>query len=320
MQGIRSKVLVTLGLLAAATAAAQTYPTRNIEFTVPWSPGGSADLTSRALATGMSKHLGRNVNVVSRTGGGGAVGHLAISRARPDGYNIGMATLEVVIPQWTATSGITARDFTPISLVSINPAAITVRKDSPFKTVQDLVTFIKTNPGKLKASGTARGGSWDMARAGFLKTIGVKNNALPWVPSQGSAAAIQELLAGGVDVITVSAAEAGNLIKSGEVRTLAVMSDKRHPEFKDIPTLKESGINWSFGSFLSVMGPRGLSGDIVMKLDDAVKNAMKEPEFVNFMKNAGFGVNYRNPAQFRLFLEQQAALMKDVQEFIESDK
>ncbi|ACO47585.1 tripartite tricarboxylate transporter substrate binding protein [Deinococcus deserti] len=309
----------TLALSLCCLASAQGYPTKGINFIVPWSPGGSADLTSRTLASAMSKHIGQDVTVVSRTGGGGAIGHLAISQARPTGYDIGMGTLELVIPSWGKQSGLTISNFTPISLVSINPAAITVAKNSPFKTIGDLVTYIKANPGKLKASGTAKGGSWDMARAGFLKTIGVKNSALPWVPSQGSAAAIQELLAGGVDVITVSVAEVGNLVKSGEVRTLAVMGDKRHADFKNVPTLKESGINWSFGSFLSVVGPRRLSADVVTKLDEAVKAGMQSPEFKKFMDNAGFGVNYKNPAQFRVFLNQQAAKMKDVEEFINSN-
>ncbi|MEF2277303.1 tripartite tricarboxylate transporter substrate binding protein [Deinococcus sp. YIM 134068] len=311
--------LTLSALVLGSLAVAQNYPTKGVNFIVPWSPGGSADLTSRALASGMGKALGENVTVVSRTGGGGAIGHLAISQARPDGYNVGMGTLEVVIPSWTSQSKLGLENFTPIALVSINPAAITVAKNSPFKTIDELVTYIKANPGKLKASGTARGGSWDMARAGFLQTIGVKNSALPWVPAQGSAAAIQELLAGGVDVITVSVAEVGNLLKSGEVRTLAVMGDQRHPDFKTVPTLKESGINWSFGSFLSVMGPRRLSADVVTKLDASVRAAMNEPEFKKFMDNAGFGVNYRNPAQFRVFLTQQAAKMKEVQAFIDAD-
>lgn len=314
----RTALFLTL-FAALGTASAQNFPNKSLNFIVPWSPGGSSDLTSRALASAMSRNIGENVTVVSRTGGGGAVGHLAISQARPTGYDIGMGTLEMVIPAWSKTSGLTIDNFTPISLVSINPAAITVAKNSPFKTIGELTAYIKANPGKLKASGTAKGGSWDMARAGFLKTIGVKANALPWVPAQGSAAAIQELLAGGVDVITVSVAEVGTLLKSGEVRTLAVMSDKRHPNFPSVPTLKESGINWSFGSFLSVVGPRRLAADVVSRIDQSVKAAMQTAEFKNFMNNGGFGVNYMNPAQFRLFLNQQAAKMKDIEEFLASE-
>ncbi|WP_216322319.1 tripartite tricarboxylate transporter substrate binding protein [Deinococcus aestuarii] len=318
MKNVLPLALTTLAL--GSLAAAQNFPTKGLNFIVPWSPGGSADLTSRALASAMSRPLGENVTVVSRTGGGGAIGHLAISQARPTGYDIGMGTLEMVIPAWSKQSGLTIDNFTPISLVSVNPAAITVAKNSPFKTVGELVAFVKANPGKLKASGTAKGGSWDMARAGFLQTIGVKDSALPWVPAQGSAAAIQELLAGGVDVITVSASEVNNLLKSGEVRTLAVMADRRLPDHRDIPTLRESGINWSFGSFLSVVGPRRLSADVVTRIDAAVKAGMQEPEFRKFMTNAGFGMNYLNPAQFRLFLNQQAAKMRQVQAFIDADK
>lgn len=310
--------LLLAALAVTSTALAQDFPTKSLNLIVPWSAGGSSDLTSRALAAEMSKNLGQNVTVVSRTGGGGAVGHLAIAQARPTGYDFGLATLEVVIPSWINQTGIKLDQFTPISLVSINPAAITVNKNSPFKTIGDLVTYIKANPGKLKASGTAKGGSWDMARAGFLKTIGVKESAMPWVPAQGSAAALQELLSGGVDVVTVSVAEAGNLLKAGEVRTLAVMSDKRQPNFPNVPTLKESGIDWSFGSFLSIMGPRRLPANVVTKIDASVKEAMAQPEFTKFMTNAGFGINYKNPAQFRLFLTQQAAKMQDVQAFIDA--
>src|SRR6185369_4837097 len=123
-------------------------------------------------------------------------------------------------------TALTYKDYTPIGLVNADPAAINVRADAPYKTVQDLLAAIKANPGKLKASGTGQGGIWHLAIAGLLRDQKIDPAAVPWVPSNGAAPGLQDMVAGGVDIAPCSLPEARSLIDAGKVRSLAVMSDK----------------------------------------------------------------------------------------------
>ncbi|RIH85381.1 Bug family tripartite tricarboxylate transporter substrate binding protein [Calidithermus roseus] len=306
-------LLAILGMaLFAMTGMAQKYPTRPITLVVPWSAGGSTDLTARALAPVLEKALGVPIQVVNRTGGGGAVGHGAIAQGRPDGYTIGIITLEVVLPPWVAQTKIDASSFAPISLLVLNPVAIVVRKDAPWKTAQELIADLKQNPGKYKASGTAKWGSYDFARLGFLKSIGLKDAALPWVPTQGAAAALQELISGGINVAFVSIGEASALVKAGEARYLAFMTDNRFPAFPDIPTLKELGIDWTFASFLMAAAPKFALPSVVDQLDKAFAKAVQDPEFVRFMNNANLVINHLDRKASLAFLEERTKAMNQI--------
>ena len=169
------KTLVgTLATLAFCTAAqAQSYPSRPITLIVPWGAGGGTDATARIVGTLLEKELGQPVNVVNRTGGNGVVGHSAIATAAPDGYTLGMITVEISMMHWAGLTQLTPTDYTPIALMNIDPAGVTVRADSPYKNLNDLVNAVKANPGKFKASGTGQGGIWHLALAGMLKWLSV---------------------------------------------------------------------------------------------------------------------------------------------------
>ncbi len=304
--------VLALALALGGLGMAQRYPVRPVTVVVPWSAGGSTDLTARALAPILEKNLGVPFQVVNRTGGGGAVGHGAIAQGRPDGYTIGIITLEVILPPWVSQTKIDAEAFTPISLLVLNPVAIVVRKDAPWRTVQELIADLKQNPGKYKASGTAKWGSYDFARLGFLKTIGAKENALPWVPSQGAAAALQELIAGGVNVAFTAIGEASALVKSGEARFLAFMTDRRFSSFPEVPTLKEVGVDWTFASFLMAAAPKFTLPSVVDVLDKAIAKAVQDPEFVRFMNNANLVINHLDRKASLAFLQERTRAMQQV--------
>lgn len=304
--------VLALALTLGGLGMAQRYPVRPVTVVVPWSAGGSTDLTARALAPILEKNLGVPFQVVNRTGGGGAVGHGAIAQGRPDGYTIGIITLEVILPPWVSQTKIDAEAFTPISLLVLNPVAIVVRRDAPWRTVQELIADLKQNPGKYKASGTAKWGSYDFARLGFLKTIGAKENALPWVPSQGAAAALQELIAGGVNVAFTAIGEASALVKSGEARFLAFMTDRRFSSFPEVPTLKEVGVDWTFASFLMAAAPKFTLPSVVDVLDKAIAKAVQDPEFVRFMNNANLVINHLDRKASLAFLQERTRAMQQV--------
>ncbi len=291
-------------------SSAENYPSRPVTFMVPWSAGGMTDISSRALAAVLQKHLGVTTNVINRTGGGGVIGHLALSQAKPDGYTIGAVTVEITMMHNMGLTDLTYKDYTPLSLVVNNAASVTVRADSPYDSVAALIDAVREQPGTIQASGTARGGIWDLARIGFLNAAGLTDGDLPWVPSQGAAPALQELIAGGVDVVTASLTEVEALRKAGQVKTLAVMADERLEAFPDVPTLKEQGIDWSLGGWVSVCAPAGLDPMVRSKLEEAIQATVQDPEFLQAMKQAGSHVQVMMGDELQQFLEQQHEINK----------
>lgn len=283
----------------------KAYPTKPISFIVPWSAGGMTDMSSRMASAVWQKALGQSVNVVNRTGGGGVVGHLAISQARPDGYTLGAVTVDITLLHHTGITDLTYENYTPIALLVNNPAAITVRADAPWDSLPDLLAELKQSPGKLQASGTAKNGIWDLARMGFLKAAGLEPSAMPWVPSQGAAPALQELIAGGVDVVTAALSEVDALRQAGQVKTLAVMSEERLPEFPDVPTLKEYGMDWSVGGWVAICGPADLPADIQASLDSTIRVAVQDTEYLTAMKNSGATMQFLAGAECKAFMAKQ---------------
>src|SRR5512146_2954841 len=152
---LRAAVVAALVFVFGAPAFA-AYPERPITLIVPWGAGGGTDATARIIGTLLEKELGQPVNVVNRTGGNGVVGHSAIASAAPDGYTIGIITVEIGMMHWQGLTELSGASYTPIGLVNADPAGVQVAADAPYKTVNDLIAAIKANPGKLKASGTGQ--------------------------------------------------------------------------------------------------------------------------------------------------------------------
>ncbi len=298
-------VLPVLGINGCEPSPEKPYPNRPITYLVPWSPGGMTDLSSRVLAAVLQDKLGQPVNVVNRTGGSGVVGHLTLSKAKADGYTIGAVTVESTMMHWQGLTDLDYQKFTALSLLSNNASAITVRADAPWNTVEELVAEIRANPGTLQASGTAKGGIWDLARIGFLQAVDLPESAMPWVPSQGASPALQELVADGVDVVTAALAEVDGLRQAGQVKVLAVMAEERLAEFPDIPTLKEQGIDWSLGGWVSVAAPSGLAPEVEKTLGNAIAAAIQDTALVNAFSRSGFNLSYKNPADCAAFYQSE---------------
>jgi tripartite-type tricarboxylate transporter receptor subunit TctC len=307
--------LLVAGVTFSISHAQGKFPSRPLTIICPWGAGGASDSTARLLSVLLQKELGQPVNVVNRTGGGGAVGHTAGATASPDGYTMTLTTVELAQLHWMGLAQITYKDLRGIALYAFFPAAVSVRTDSPWNSLKELQDYIKANPGKLKSSGTGKGGSFDLARAGWLKAAGIPIDALPWVPSNGAAPALQDLLAGGIQVVNCSLNESRAVIEGKKVKALAVMDDNRSPIFPDVPTLKELGINWSAGAWLGLTVPKGTPSEVVAVLEKAMEKTVKDPQFAEFMLKNGYTLWYKNAADFDKFLAQEdeikGALMKE---------
>jgi tripartite-type tricarboxylate transporter receptor subunit TctC len=292
----------------AAGGAAAAYPDRPITLIVPWAAGGGTDATARIIGSLLEKELKQPVNVVNRTGGNGVVGHAAIASAAPDGYTIGMLTVEIGMLHWQGLTDLSGTSYTPLALVNFDPAGLSVAADSPYKTANDLIAAIKANPGKMKASGTGQGGIWHLAIAGMLRDLKIDPTAVAWVPSNGAAPGLQDMVAGGVQIAPVSLPEARALIDAGEVRPLAVMTDKRTALYPNLPTLKEAtGSTWSLGAWRGLAGPKSMPAEARDKLAAALKKIVESKDYTDFMAKQGYGVVYAGPEAFAAHMAKSDA-------------
>jgi tripartite-type tricarboxylate transporter receptor subunit TctC len=282
-------------LLCAGTANAQ-YPQRPVQLIVPWGAGGGTDATARIIGALMEKELKQPFNVVNRTGGSGVVGHDAIARAPADGYTIGLITVEITMMHHVGLTQLKHTDYTPIGLMNADPAGVNVRVDSPYKSVKDLLAAVKANPGKFKASGTGQGGIWHLAIAGLLKDQGIDPAALPWVPSQGAAPGLQDLVSGGVEVVPCSIPEARAMIDAGKVRPLAIMDANPPALYPKLPTLKaELGTNWQIAAWRVIAAPKGIPANVQKTLASALKKVYDSKDYKDFMAKQGYGTVWADP-------------------------
>jgi tripartite-type tricarboxylate transporter receptor subunit TctC len=266
---------------------------------VPWAAGGGTDAVARVMASLVEKELGRPVTVVNRTGGSGVVGHQAIAGAAPDGYTIGIVTVEIAMMHHQGLTDLAGTSFTPLGLINYDATAMQVRADAPYANLGELIQAIRTTPGKLKASGTAQGGIWHVALAGLLADQGIPPSSVIWVPSNGSAPALLDLVAGGVDMVPGSHAEARSLIDAGKVKSLAIFDDTPSNLYPNVPTGKqEIGTDWRLGVWRGIGAPKNLPPAIESRLQDAVKNAYDSQEYRDFMTSRGFGMRWADPAGF----------------------
>ena len=298
---------------ALTTPAFAAYPERPITLVVPWGAGGGTDATGRMIGSLLEKELGQPVNVVNRTGGSGVVGHSAIANAKPDGYTIGVATVEIGMMHWAGLTELTGKDYTPIALYNYDAAGFMVSADSPWKDAKEALEAVKANPGKHKGSGTGQGGIWHLALAGMLNTAEIGPDASPWVPSKGAAPGLQELVSGGVDIVTCSIVEAAALIDAGKVKALAVMDTERNAAFADVPTLKEAAdVDWQMAAWRGLAGPKGMPEEATATLTTAFEKVWKSDEFQEFMKGRGFGLVWKPGEEFAKWMEDSDASLGTV--------
>lgn len=285
-----------VGLAGPALAA---YPEKTITIVCPWGAGGGTDRVIRAMASELEKLLGQPVVVENRTGGDGAVGHGYGAKAKPDGYILTCTTFELATMHWMGIpSAPTYADYEHVAQINDDPAAIGVKNDAPWKNLAEFLDWIKANPGKPQISGTAKAGIWDLARLTLMNAAGLKAADALWIPSNGSAAAIPEVLGGHIAAISCGVAELKTQLDNGEIRALVLMGAERSPSFPDIPTAKELGLDVTYATVRGLSAPKGTPKEIVDLLADAVKKSCESPTFVDFMKKNSFAINYMGPAEY----------------------
>lgn len=287
------------GAFAMAGQALAEWPERAVTVIVPWAAGGGTDATARAVAQELEERFGQPFNVVNRTGGGGLVGHITIANSAPDGYTLGVITIETTMFEAQGLPGAAPENFTLLGRFNADAIGINVRADAPYENTQDLIDAVQANPGQLKASGANQGGLSHLAWAGLLNRLEIDPQAGPWVASDGSAPAMQQLAANAIAIVSTSPAEAQSLVDAGEAKTLMLMADERSSLYPDIPTVEEAlGVDWSPLPFRGVAGPAGLPEEVVTKVSEALAEITQDEEFIAMMESRGFSVAYQDAETF----------------------
>jgi len=280
-------VLLAAGLLlsnARAESPADKFPSHPIQLYVPFSAGGSIDVTARALAQALQKTLpGASVVVLDKPGAGGAISLGQVARAKPDGYTLGifMPPNAVITPHMQSVTYNPHKDFSLIANYSLVTFYIAVPKDSPYKTLDDLLADMKAHPGKVMFGITTLGSGTHLATARMLAE---QNLHTQYITYGGGTQILNAMLGGQIKVATL-AGEALPYVLSGKIRFLASFSSEKIPAIKDVPSVRASGFNWDADGWVGLVAPKGLDESIREKLETAVIQATKDPQFIHVVNS-----------------------------------
>lgn len=311
------RAALAMATLALAAGPAFAFPDRPVQLIVPWAAGGGMDAVMRIFANGLEAELKQPVTVINRTGGGGVTGHTAIATATADGYTIGGASPEISFFKTLGLGDLTPESIDMFSRVSLIPAGVTVKMDSPYKTIADFITAVKESPkGTFTSSGTGMGGSWHVAAGGLMKAAGLPADQIRWVPSNGGAPALQDLAAGGISAFTGSPIEAKAMLDGGRVRTILLMTEERHPNFPDVPSAKEAGLDWTYQNWFAIAAPKGVPADRRKILYEAAERTMKREDVRKGMADRGITPVWDTPAELQAYVktfgERGNAVLKEL--------
>ena len=237
--------LIAMGF-GSPGAFAQNFPSKPVEMSIPWPPGGRTDIMVRLLAPYLEKELGQPVPVVNRVGGGGVTGMVAFKNARPDGYTISSGGISLSSMQYQKKIGVGLWDFNWYARAYSTPMVLAVPGTSPFKTAKDFVDFAKANPGKLKHGSTGVGSSTHLASEAMANKLGIK---IAQVPYRGEGPAAIALAGGEADFSLGLMVAFRTFTEDGKMRILGVASDERDENVRDIPTMKEQGYDFTYQAF-----------------------------------------------------------------------
>jgi len=311
MQLIKHLSILSLGLLSALcnpSFAQSNYPNKPINFIVPYGAGGGADSRSRQIAQKMSVILKQPIIVDNKPGAGGNIGTEFISRAAPDGYTIGMGNFAPMAVNKTLFGNLRydpETDLTPIILIEKGPLVLVVNPNSPYKTVQDIVSAAKAKPGVLTFSSGGIGGSHQLSAEIFEQNAGIEMIHVPYKSGSGG---LTDLMAGNVTMMFDQMYSAMPSIKADKLRPIAITSKKRSPLLPNIPSFAEVGypkvevLNWQ-----GLIAPKGTPKAVIDKLNAAANEALKDPQLRELMLSQGNEIGGGSPAEFAALIKAESA-------------
>jgi tripartite-type tricarboxylate transporter receptor subunit TctC len=301
------KLFALAGVAAALAASASlaAYPDRPVKMIVPWAAGGDTDNIFRPFAPLMQKSLGQPVVIANVGGASGTKGAKEAKDSPADGYTLYAVHDYIHSTYWAGVADVQYTDFEPICMISSTASVLTASAKSPWKTWAELLADAKARPGQITVGATLASTS-HFFPALIEKAAGVK---FKYVSYEGLAPRMNAILGGHVDLTDSNLTQKGK-VDAGELKFLAIATEKRSPETPNVPTLKELGVNVVFDVNRGIMAPKGTPADVIAKLEPACAAAAKEPAFAEAMKKQGTDVRYMDRKAYATWLKQADELNK----------
>ncbi len=287
--------LVLAASLGAGSVAAQTFPSKQVTIVVPFTAGGPTDTLARILAERMTRTLGQSVIVENTTGAAGTIGVTRVARAAPDGYTIGIGhwSTHVVNPAIYPLTFNILDDFEPLAFIATNPQLLVTRKDFPAGDLAALIAYAKANPDKVTAGTAGVGAASHIGGLYFEQKTGAK---VRFIPYRGGAPALQDLVAGQIDMMFDQAANSIPQIQAGKIKPFAVTAKQRLKTLPDVPTVDEAGLP---GLYIAVWhglwAPKGTPKEVTARLSAAIQESLADPQVRE--KFFALGQDIPEPAQ-----------------------
>ena len=308
---IKSNTYVALVNVASATlfamaANAQNYPTRPIRVVVPYTPGGITDVVTRIVAQELSKAVNQNVLVDNRPGANSILGVEIVSKASPDGYTLASviaahAANQTLYPKLPYDS---VKSFAPVSLLVTAPLIVTASNNLAAKDAKELVALAKAKPGTLSFGSSGIGAAAHLTTELLMLTTGIKMNHIPY---KGTAPATQDLMAGQIQILIDAPSSMMTHVRGGRIKAIGMASEKRIASASDIPTLIESGVNVTGGTWVGWLAPAGAPKAAVDRLSSEIQQIFKRQDVRDRLTQMGIDPVGSSPAEFDRFLRAEVA-------------
>ncbi len=297
---------VLAGAVVSAPALAQ-YPDRPIKMIVPWAAGGDTDNIFRPFAPLLQKYVGQTVVIANVAGASGTKGAKEAKESPPDGYTIYSMHDYIHSTYYTGVADVNYTDFEPICMISSTASVLTASPKTPWKTWQELLADAKARPNQISVGATL-GSTSHFFPALIEKAAGIK---FKYVSYEGLAPRMNAILGGHIDLTDANMTQKGK-VEAGQLKFLAIATEKRNPEIPNIPTLKELGVNVVYDVNRGLVVPKGTPGDVLSKLESSCASAAKEPAFAEAMKKQATDVRFMDRRTYSEWLKKNDELNKNL--------
>ncbi len=303
--------LLSIQLAAGPAAAAEAWPVKQVELINPFAAGAAADIQARKLTEIISRDLGQPMVVRNVTGAGGSIAYNEVHRSKADGYTLIWYSGAVNTLAARKQIPYDYKAFEPIAGIGIETVSIAVSSNAPWKDLKAFIDYAGENPGKVTIGNSGLGSVTHMVPVAMAAKAGLKLIHVPF----GTGLAMAALMGGKINSSSQHPAEVFNQVKAGEVRILAVSSEKRINIWPDVPTMKESGVDLAFDQWRGIAAPKGTPQAVIDKLNGLVKKAVGSKEWIDFASSLGSTPRYLDPAAFADFVagvdQQTRAIMEE---------
>ena len=284
-----------LSIGSSARASDPDYPDRSVELIVPYAAGGGTDAVARSFADVSRKYFRKSIIAVNKPGASTSIGTMEVINARADGYKIALVTVELTFLNSLGIARFTHDRLVPIARLNYDPSAITVRADSPWKTIEEFLAAAKKSPGEMRVGNAGPGSIWNLTASALEDKAQVRFNQVPY---QGAAPAVLALMGGHIDAVAVSPAEVGTYVAAGKLRLLAVMAEKRIPAFAEVPTFRERGVDLVLGVWRGLAAPKDTPPKVLQTLRDMAAKTAQDPAFLATLQKLNLGYAYADDRVF----------------------